>query len=147
MGLTNLTNMNERTYSTWYAEMAIPTNQGGGSVLVNLVFSVGLGCKKENTTAITKPTATMARCAGGPARPVLDMALLLLTLRALCAVQDNSAAAKPVRSKVGEFHEAAAIPRAIGTREANVKRLGIAFVPSNRSVRSTVIKGIPHLVV
>ena len=76
-----------------------------------------------------KPTATMTRWACGPARPVLLMTRLLLTLSALCAAQDNMAAENPRASKVGEFHEAAAMPSAMGMSDSRVAGTGQCLAP------------------
>lgn len=86
----------------------------------------------------------MTRCAAAPATPVFVMARLLVTLRALCAVAEVTAARKPIVSKVGEFQEAAAIPRAIGKSDRSASGFGSAFVPSSKRVINTVMSGIPH---
>lgn len=86
----------------------------------------------------------MARWACGPAMLVLAMTCLLLTFKALCAAHESMAAAKPKLSKVGEFHEAAAMPRAIGMRDKSVGPLGSALDPSSSNVKSTVMSGIAH---
>lgn len=90
------------------------------------------------------PTAAIVRCPAGPVRPVFVNARLLVTFKALCAVADITAAAKPTASKVGELHEAAAIPTAIGTKDIKAATFGSDDAPSNRRVSKTVISGMPH---
>lgn len=60
---------------------------------------------------------------------------------------DVTAAKKPYISNVGVFQDAAPIPIAIGSNDNSVKLLGSADIPSNNNVNSTVINGIPHLLV
>jgi len=48
-------------------------------------------------------------------------------------------------SNVGEFHDAKAIPTAIGTSVKSVAILGKAFHPSSNNVSNTVRMGMPHL--
>jgi hypothetical protein len=76
---------------------------------------------------------------------VFVIATLLLTFKALCAAQESMAAAKPKVSKVGEFQEAAAMPKAIRTRDSSVRVPGSTEEPSNNNVKSTVISGMAHL--
>ena len=128
-------------------------NQAGGGTLsldsVVSEMSVGssriMTCIAESSKVMTKPTATMARCAWAPAIPVLIMTRLLLTLRALWAAEDSMAAANPTASNVGEFHEAAAMPKAMGMSDSSVALLGRALLPSRISVKSTVMSGMAHL--
>mmetsp|Transcript_12252 Transcript_12252/g.14039 ORF Transcript_12252/g.14039 Transcript_12252/m.14039 type:complete len:198 (-) Transcript_12252:419-1012(-) len=76
--------------------------------------------------------------------PVLDIARLLVTFKALCAVQEIIAAMNPKSSNRGEFQEAAAIPMAMGTSDNSANRLGSAFRPSKSTVNNTVTSGMAH---
>jgi hypothetical protein len=55
------------------------------------------------------------------------------------------AATNPINSNVGLFHDAAPIPKAMGSKEHSVAFEGRAFTPSSRRVNRTVMRGIPHL--
>lgn len=87
----------------------------------------------------------MARCAANPLIPALAIAFLLVTFKALCAVVESMAAMNPINSKVGEFHDAAAIPTAMGINESNASALGSACLPSINIVNKTVMSGMAHL--
>ena len=80
----------------------------------------------------------------GPDTPALAMARLLVTFRALCDVVDTIAAMKPQSSKVGEFQDAAAMPKAIGIRDTKESALGNDPVPSSRTDKTTVNRGMAH---
>eukprot|EP00980_Cylindrotheca_fusiformis_P007108 scaffold1489_cov194-Cylindrotheca_fusiformis.AAC.18 len=83
---------------------------------------------------IASATVIMARCARSPDTESLLMMRLLETFRALCAVHDTKAARRPMGSNVGEFHDAAAMPSAIGTSDSSTRGRGSALGPSNINV-------------
>jgi len=73
------------------------------------------------------------------------MTRLLHTFSAACDVVDTTAARNPKSSNVGLFHDAAPIPAAMGSKDRSVAAEGRAAIPSNNSVKRTVIRGMPHL--
>jgi len=91
-----------------------------------------------------KPTAAIERCASNPPTPSLDNTRLQETLRATWEMHETNAATKPSNSKQGEFQLAAAIPKAMGSKQRRVGAEGRESLPSRRQVRSTVTRGIPH---
>ena len=67
-----------------------------------------------------------------------------LTFKAACAVEDSNAHTKQTFSNIGEFHDAAPMPNAMGNKVNNVVVLGNASRPPTKTVNKTIMSGIPH---
>jgi hypothetical protein len=86
----------------------------------------------------------MTRSASGPAIFLALIICLQVMFRALWATHDVRAAMKPIFSKVGWFHEDAAIPAAMGIRVDKTCGLGKEPIPSSIMAKTSVNNGIEH---